>query len=111
MWSKLTKYLQMPIWDGMTATKKIREHESIMSPCKQRTGGRIPIFAVSASLLEEKFPEYISFGFDGWIMKPIDFERLKRLLSGIADLAVREEDRYRLGVSNWESGGWLLEDR
>ena len=67
--------------------------------------GRIPIFAVSASLEEKERQTYIDAGFDGWILKPIDFKRLSVLLSGIADGATRESCLYRPG--HWEQGGWF----
>jgi hypothetical protein len=43
---------------------------------------------------------------DGWILKPIDFKRLRIILKGINDLSQRSEDIWRPGC-NWEAGGWL----
>jgi CheY-like chemotaxis protein len=67
--------------------------------------GRIPIFAVSASLVEREYQTYIDAGFDGWILKPIDFKRLGILLEGIVDEEVRNTCLYRTG--EWERGGWF----
>jgi CheY-like chemotaxis protein len=67
--------------------------------------GRIPIFAVSASLLEKNADIYTSAGFDGWIMKPINFERLSVLLSGVQHHNVRNSATYQPG--KWENGGWF----
>lgn len=68
--------------------------------------GRIPVFAVSATLQEQKKDEYVNAGFDGWILKPIDFQRLERLLFGIIDDQARNEDAYEPGC--WLRGGWFM---
>jgi DNA-binding response OmpR family regulator len=68
--------------------------------------GRMPIFAVSASLLEERRLGYLDLGFDGWIPKPIDFKRLEKLLEGTRDAKIRKEAEYAPG--KWERGGWFL---
>ncbi|KAL8702913.1 MAG: hypothetical protein Q9201_003919 [Fulgogasparrea decipioides] len=101
--------MQMPIVDGLTSTKMIRSFEkshpqALISP-RAALHGRIPIFAVSASLLEREREKYIDVGFDGWILKPIDFQRLSVLLSGIVDPKAREDCLYRPG--EWERGGWF----
>ena len=70
--------------------------------------GRVPIFVVSASLLERKRDDLIALGIDGWILKPIDFKRLREFLQGILDLEQRKRDLYRHGCS-WEAGGWLAD--
>lgn len=99
----------MPIVDGLTSTKMIRETErsdkhlglsSLASP-----HGRIPIVAVSASLVESKKDSYVDGGFDAWILKPIDFKRLETLLKGIKDDEVRNGALYQPG--EWERGGWF----
>lgn len=99
----------MPIADGYTATRMIREHEVNATPEalseKAQRNARVPIFAVSASLLESEYQKYIDVGFDGWVMKPINFARLNVLLSGLVDLDVRKSATYRAG--EWENGGWF----
>jgi CheY-like chemotaxis protein len=99
----------MPIADGLTSTKLIRAQER--SPAHKGHSplagkhGRIPIFAVSASLVEQEMDLYIDAGFDGWILKPVDFKRLATLLQGITDDLVREQNLYIAG--RWEHGGWF----
>jgi DNA-binding response OmpR family regulator len=99
----------MPIVDGLTSTKMIRAHER--SPehgghsALAAANGRIPIFAVSASLVEKERDTYIDAGFDGWILKPVDFKRLHTLLTGIHDNDTRESALYVPG--QWERGGWF----
>lgn len=98
-----------PIVDGLSSTKMIRSHEkshpqSNLSP-RAASNGRVPIFAVSASLVERERQTYINAGFDGWILKPIDFKRLNVLLLGIVDNDTRNSCLYQPG--EWERGGWF----
>ncbi|KAJ0165130.1 Cyanobacterial phytochrome B [Colletotrichum tanaceti] len=101
--------MQMPIVDGLTSTKMIRAFERSgehggHSPIASHNG-RIPIFAVSASLIERERDKYMDAGFDGWILKPIDFKRLNTLLLGIVEDDVRATCLYAPG--KWEYGGWF----
>ncbi|KAH8884639.1 hypothetical protein GQ53DRAFT_661529 [Thozetella sp. PMI_491] len=101
--------MQMPIVDGLTSTKMIRsleqsgKHQGLSKLAANH--GRIPIFAVSASLVEAQKDTYVEAGFDGWILKPIDFKRLETLLTGIIDDAIRNKSLYVQG--EWEGGGWF----
>jgi DNA-binding response OmpR family regulator len=102
----------MPILNGLEATQQIRQLEATKLAKTVRlahslNGGRIPIFAVSASLVERQRKELEQIGVDGWILKPIDFGRLYTILCGVTDPVQRERDEYRVGGS-WEIGGWLL---
>ena len=99
----------MPIVDGLTSTKMIRSYEKSQlgdaSYGRATSPRRIPIFAVSASLVESALQTYIDAGFDGWILKPVDFKRLSVLLHGIIDADARKECAYQPG--EWECGGWF----
>lgn len=99
----------MPIVDGMSSCKMIRSGEKA---CKQQVltarasrNGRVPIFAVSASLVEKDCQIYIDAGFDGWILKPVSFSRLNELMKGIVDQDLRDSNVYKSGI--WEQGGWF----
>lgn len=100
--------MQMPIVDGLTSTKLIRSYEkthtNIYSP-RAALCGRVPIIAVSASLIERDRQHYIDAGFDAWILKPISFDRLKKLMAAVVDAKIREECLYQPG--QWEKGGWF----
>lgn len=106
----------MPLLNGFEAAKAIRVLEMDVSndptppetPVRlsKKLNGRIPIFAVSASLFERQRDEMIADGIDGWILKPIDFKRLRDILKGILDPVQRASDLYS-PTCNWESGGWL----
>ncbi|KAI0643021.1 hypothetical protein C8Q79DRAFT_202229 [Trametes meyenii] len=102
--------IQMPLLNGYEATERIRALEKqakLLDRVSHRLNGRIPIFAVSASLFEHQRDELYRLGMDGWILKPIDFKRLRTILRGVVDPAQRERDVYRPGIS-WEDGGWLF---
>lgn len=103
----------MPIVDGLTSTKMIRSFEkanfSHSLSTRALLNGRVPIIAVSASLLERDRQTYIDSGFDGWILKPISFSRLSEIMTGLVDENVRRKNLYKQG--GWELGGWFEEAR
>lgn len=103
----------MPIVDGLTSAKMIRSFEKTHPgnglSDRAAFNGRVPIFAVSASLIEKDRQLYIDAGFDGWILKPIDFKRLSTLLCGIVEEHTRKTCLYRPG--EWERGGWFAQEQ
>lgn len=100
----------MPLLNGYEATERIRGLEQKTTETVDRSShklnGRLPIFAVSASLFEHQRDELYRLGMDGWILKPIDFKRLRTILRGVLDPVQRQKDIYHPGC-NWEIGGWL----
>ena len=82
-----------------------KSNTSTVLSTRAAMNGRVPIFAVSASLVEKERQTYIDAGFDGWILKPIDFKRLSILLKGIVEEDTREQCLYQQG--KWEVGGWF----
>nr|DAZ85349.1 TPA_exp: phytochrome-3 [Monilinia laxa] len=102
--------IQMPIANGFESTKMIRSFEKETNPLvSQRASvyGRLPIIAVSASLEEQKREEYIDCGFDGWILKPINFKKLEEILASVEDDEKREKLLYGNENLAWGKGGWL----
>ncbi|EDN97971.1 hypothetical protein SS1G_12828 [Sclerotinia sclerotiorum 1980 UF-70] len=97
--------LQMPLVDGSMATRMIRHFERD-HPELHKARKRVPILAVSASLTEENRYDYIEAGFDGWILKPINFTRLDFLLRGLSNPQLKQQALYIPGM--WEQGGWFL---
>lgn len=94
--------------DGKQAAAAIRKYEELLGPrlalTTRRDYNRIPILAVSATLLESQRIE-LGVDFDGWMLKPIDFKRMLHILLGISEPEKRNEDGYQRG--RWERGGWL----
>lgn len=60
--------IQMPILDGIAATKKIRQLPGAK--------GLVPIVAMSASVLPDEIAGFFSAGMNGHIGKPIDWDAL-----------------------------------
>jgi hypothetical protein len=56
-------------------------------------------------LTEECVNEYTEIGFDGWILKLIDFKRVEAILVAIKDDNTRDTLLY--GIRNWRKGGWF----
>ena len=100
----------MPVLNGIQATQAIREFESSSEATRAlsrhaQVYGRIPIVAVSASLSNGRVHEYVEAGFDGWLLKPIDFQRLEAVLRATVDEETRQTLLY--GKEAWERGGWF----
>jgi two-component system sensor histidine kinase/response regulator len=64
--------LQMPVMDGMTATRKIREWE---------TSTHIPIIALTANAMTGDRELCEAAGMDGYLTKPLEVERLRNILA------------------------------
>jgi PAS domain S-box-containing protein len=71
--------LQMPGLDGIEATRRIRTREA--GRC------RIPIMALTANTLVEDRDGCFAAGMDGYLIKPLDRERLAEALAGITPAA------------------------
>ncbi|MFC2079960.1 response regulator [Bacteroidota bacterium] len=68
--------IQMPVMDGITATKKIREIEVTSDV-------RIPIIAITANALSGDRDNCLSAGADDYISKPFQVEELVETISGL----------------------------
>jgi CheY-like chemotaxis protein len=71
---------QMPVMDGFTATRRIRESERV------RGAKRLPIIALTANVMSEDREKCIAAGMDAHLGKPIEpaqvIEALSRFLKG-----------------------------
>jgi PAS domain S-box-containing protein len=67
--------VQMPELDGIEATKQIRASES---------GERTPILALTANTLVEDRNACFEAGMDGFLVEPLDHEKLGEALAGLA---------------------------
>lgn len=66
---------QMPVMDGYTATREIRELE------KQAGGDRVPILALTANAFDEDAALARESGMDGYLTKPYRREQLHEMLT------------------------------
>ena len=78
--------IQMPVMGGVEATQKIRQEE-------QKTGGHIPIIAVTAHAMAGDAEKYLESGMDGYVSKPIRTSFLQAEIDRLAKPAGREEGR------------------
>ncbi|MBK9638321.1 MAG: response regulator, partial [Bacteroidetes bacterium] len=66
--------IQMPIMDGLEATKKIRE---MRDPAKSR----VPVIALTANTGRQAHKQLMSLGMNDWVVKPFKEETLYRKLA------------------------------
>ena len=64
--------IQMPVMDGYTATRHIRERE--------RKGSHTPVLALTADALSGQLERCLQSGMDGMLSKPLDPMRLQEAL-------------------------------
>jgi PAS domain S-box-containing protein len=69
--------VQMPELDGIEATRQIRNHEA------GRSARRTPVLALTANTLIEDRHAGFEAGMDGYLIKPLDSERLAEALASI----------------------------
>jgi PAS domain S-box-containing protein len=82
--------MQMPVMDGLTATRLIRERESGLGL------GRTPIFALTANAMPEHARASSESGADGHLTKPISTQALLRAVADAAPaLAPPGRKRHR----------------
>ena len=70
--------IQMPELDGIEAAKRIRKLEA------EQPGARTPILALTANTLVEDRYACFEAGMDGFLIKPLDREKLEEALSSLA---------------------------
>ena len=75
--------IQMPVTDGVTATREIRRIEQL----ERRP--RTPIIALSANVMAHQVAEYLAAGMDAVVGKPFEAEAL---WSAVAELVLVEAD-------------------
>jgi CheY-like chemotaxis protein len=70
--------VHMPGSDGIAATTRIRAIEA------ERHARRTPIIALTANALDEDRDACLTAGMDGFLTKPLDRERLAKVLASVA---------------------------
>jgi signal transduction histidine kinase/CheY-like chemotaxis protein len=69
-WDLILMDVQMPVMDGPTAARHIREREA-------RSGrARTPIIALTANVMRHQIDQYLALGMDGIVAKPIEIRQL-----------------------------------
>ena len=78
--------VQMPVMDGLSACRAIRELEA------RRGGDRTPIIALSASVLDEDRSAALAAGMDGFACKPLDLDGLSREIARVTGCVSASQD-------------------
>ncbi len=78
-WDAILMDVQMPVMDGPTACRAIREREAASG--RPRT----PIIALTANVMAHQLAEYIASGMDAHVAKPIEVGKLFGVLSRAID--------------------------
>ena len=68
--------LMMPVMDGYTATRKIRELE-------RSDAKTVPIIAMTANAFQEDAEKCIAVGMNAHLAKPLDIEKMKKTIKSI----------------------------
>lgn len=76
--------LMMPVMDGFAATDAIRSYE-------REDAKTLPIYAMTANAFAEDEKKCLAHGMNGHLAKPLDLEKLKKILSSIAKEGKRSE--------------------
>jgi CheY-like chemotaxis protein len=66
--------IQMPVMDGVEASRRIRALEE--TPQRKGLRKQIPIIAMTANVFKDDIEKYLSAGMSGHVGKPIDIEEL-----------------------------------
>ncbi|KAL4806369.1 hypothetical protein BDV18DRAFT_160436 [Aspergillus unguis] len=96
---------------GCMAVRMIREteYQEYVARYKPYRGivRRIPIIVLTEGETEKKREYYIECGFDGWLVKPLDYDRMTALVDSVLDDGLRRQNVYIPGIP-WTEGGWFL---
>jgi len=85
-WDVILMDVQMPVMDGVTATREIRTFEA------REDRRRTPIIAVTANAMSHQVAEYIDAGMDDVAPKPIDAAKLFAAIERAIDARARKPE-------------------
>jgi two-component system sensor histidine kinase/response regulator len=77
--------IQMPVMDGMVATKLIREMEKF-------SGAHMPVIALTAHAMQGDEERCLACGMDGYVTKPVKLEELFSVIEKVAPSLNRRSD-------------------
>jgi len=85
-WDVILMDSQMPVLDGVSATRRIRAGEAAQG--RRRT----PIIALTANVLSHQVADYIAAGMDGFVAKPVQIAQLFQALENVMDESASQAD-------------------
>jgi signal transduction histidine kinase len=90
-WDAILMDVQMPVMDGPTATRAIRERE-------RETGRpRTPIIALTANAMSHHVADYLAAGMDDHVAKPIEASRLFQALQSAIESPDAADEQVMAG--------------
>jgi len=88
-WDLILMDMQMPVMDGLEATRQIRQREAAIG--RPRT----PIIALTANAMAHQIADYMALGMDAFVAKPIEvsqlFEAIAEVLEGDDEADTRSD--------------------
>lgn len=92
--------VQMPVMDGLEATRKIRA-----------SGYHTPIIAMTASAMKDDREKCFASGMNGFVSKPLKIKEIDQILRGViekneAELSGKKHQSKELGI--WEDAGIIF---
>ena len=78
-WDLILMDAQMPVMDGLTATRAIRQEEA------RQGGPRTPVLALTANVMAHHLNAYLQAGMDGLVAKPVDPSKLLLAIEAALD--------------------------
>ncbi len=85
--------IQMPVMDGIDATRIIRAHE-------KKLGRYTPIIALTAGVVKGEKEKCLEAGMDDFLSKPLNQKMLATILEKYADLDVRQSGQSEIAPEN-----------
>ncbi len=79
--------IQMPVVDGFTASKRIREWESKRAGQQSQKSSHVPIIAMTANAMKGDREKCLEAGMDDYLAKPVDPENLYAKLKKWAQMS------------------------
>jgi len=86
-WDLVLMDIQMPVMDGLTALKRIRQAE------RQQGTARTPVIALTANAMAHHRAEYLAAGMDAVVAKPINFATLLETMDAVMTSAEADQTR------------------
>jgi CheY-like chemotaxis protein len=92
-WDLILMDIQMPVLDGPSAVRQIRELEA------ESGRARVPIVALTANAMVHQIDPYFEAGMNDIIAKPIEVHELLRVIQAVANAESYEDAVQALKVS------------
>jgi signal transduction histidine kinase/CheY-like chemotaxis protein/HPt (histidine-containing phosphotransfer) domain-containing protein len=91
--------VQMPLMDGLTASRLIREHE-------KGSGSRVPIIAMTAHAMKTYEQQCLEAGMDGYLSKPANSRQLESAITTVlskSNAASPGSKTFSPAVKTWDA--------